>query len=131
MAGADYCFYDEILGWQPLGRLIEHAFDDEPYEATVISWPRRYGKTVALKTAVETPYAWAVRGLFAAQHARREQQIQRLADALGWWPETVRRQYDAVQQVLQDAGIGDGYGQLTIPQPVRPPLIPPAGRWRR
>ncbi|CAL9598590.1 hypothetical protein [Streptomyces sp. enrichment culture] len=55
-----------------------------------------------------------------------DRRLLRLADDLGRWEPHVRLEWHQVQQVLEDAGIADGYGRLTIPQPVRPPIEPPA-----
>lgn len=71
-----------------------------------------------------------VRGLCAwvDEHirVRRASTVDRLAADLGISSYVARRHFDAVQDVLEQAGVGDGYGRLTLRQPVRPPVQAPA-----
>ncbi|MDT7847231.1 hypothetical protein [Streptomyces justiciae] len=121
--------YDEDRGWQPLGHVAETGRDlfvcaPPEWQQTVVTWARQHGKSSGVLTAaLEPPLVDAV---FAEHRAHRDRRIRRIADDLGLWPETARHQFDEVQRVLEAAGVGDGYGRLTIPQPVRLPVPPPA-----
>ena len=70
-----------------------------------------------------------LRDLFAWVDAhvrtRQDMLLHRLAEDLGIPEPLARRQFDSVQRALEDAGVGDGYGRLTIRQPVRPPVQAP------
>ncbi|MDX5570264.1 hypothetical protein PYK79_52905, partial [Streptomyces sp. ID05-04B] len=119
--------------WQPLGYTtdvpvvgMDHGVPD-PYESAVIAWPQQYGKTHHITAAFDPSSTGAMRRLFEALlTARLDRRLRRLARDLGRREATVRRQFEQVQTVLERTGIGDGFGQLTIAQPVRPPLDPPA-----
>lgn len=112
---------------------IRHAltgvqFTSEDLEPAFV-WPRQSGKsaftieaTFQQTDAMKSLFAW----VDAHVRARQQATVARLADELGWSEPLVRRQFDAVQDVLEAAGIGDGYGGLTIPQPVRPPVPTPS-----
>ncbi|MGW2170380.1 hypothetical protein ACWC1C_07590 [Streptomyces sp. NPDC001705] len=119
--------------WEPLGYIdpvrntvFEDAATDE---AAPADWPVRYGKT-AFTASIDVPLTDGLRALYDALafgHQRDlDRRLGRLADDLGLWEPVVRRQFGEVQQVLEQAGIGDVYGRLTIPQPVRPPIEAPA-----
>lgn len=94
----------------------------------VITWPRQSGKT-SIRQALQStlthqlPMTDGMRRLadyvVAAADAARERRLRRLAAELGMPLAVVRGRFHSVQQVLEDTGIGDGYGQLTIPQPVQ------------
>lgn len=125
-AGRAYVF-DEGLSWTELGAVVGIDYGSEPAQSVVV-WPRQFGKQ-AFTFEFESPLKGGAREMFeqisASIRARQDRMLARLARELGWYPEAVRRQFEAVQDVLETAGIGDGYGQLTIPQPVRPPIPPP------
>ncbi|WP_320784158.1 hypothetical protein [Streptomyces sp. CRN 30] len=111
---------------------IDHGAPD-PAETTVIAWPYGHGKTAAALTAsIDVPLTGSMRALFdtllAGHRAHLDRRLRRLADDLGQWEPCVRRDFAAVQQVLEVHGITDGYGRLTVPQPVRPPVQPPPRR---
>ncbi|MET9140534.1 hypothetical protein [Streptomyces parvulus] len=118
--------------WEPLGYIdpvLNTVFEDASEdEAALVDWPVRYGKT-AFTASIDAPLTDGLRALYdalAAGHQKGlDRRLGRLADDLGLWEPVVRRQFGEVQQVLEQAGIGDGYGRLTIPQPVRPPIEPP------
>ncbi|MFJ2717440.1 hypothetical protein [Streptomyces sp. NPDC087437] len=99
---------------------------------TVVTWPRQYGKRAALyrEFTFEGPLADLARACFLPHYAeilvRRDRTVHRLAHDLGIPVEHARADFDAVQHILETAGIADGYGQLAIPQPVRPSAPPPA-----
>ncbi|WP_157876773.1 hypothetical protein, partial [Streptomyces graminilatus] len=105
---------------------IRHALTDmeftskDPEPAFV--WPRQHGKS-ALTIEATFQQTDAMKSLFAwaDAHVRGRQQamVARLADEFDRPRFLVRRQFYAVQHVLEAAGIGDGYGNLTVPQPVR------------
>ncbi|MFC7906439.1 hypothetical protein [Streptomyces nigra] len=125
---------DGARTWEPLGFTtgpvigVDYGAPD-PAETAVITWPRQYGKTAAFTASIDVPLTDGLRALFAAldasHRASLDQRLRRLADDLDRWEPHVRYDFHRVQQVLEDAGIGDGYGRLTIPQPVRPPIEPP------
>lgn len=129
----DFVFIrDEDHVWTAVDGLVGVDFGYEPAEAVVV-WPRQSesGKrVVALALEAAFQQTEAVKGLFAwvdaHVRARQDSTVSRLADELGRPPSLVRRQFDAVQDVLEAAGIGDGYGRLTVPQPVRLPVQAPA-----
>ncbi|MET7475100.1 hypothetical protein ABZT17_12165 [Streptomyces sp. NPDC005648] len=131
-----------ILDEAPLVPLRTVTFDEAGVEHVVadwpgIEWPRKSGKG-ALRRAlsgeltVEFPasqsLARAFNALFAADWARQERMLQRLAADLGTSASLARKQFQDVVRVLEDAGLADGYGRLTIPQPVRPPILAPSRR---
>ncbi|MEV1063409.1 hypothetical protein [Streptomyces sp. NPDC050263] len=91
-----------------------------------VTWPQQFGKTAF---TIDIPFSGALRQcfepLFAAARARKDRRLARLAGQLGRNLGAMRHQFDTVVRVLEAAGIADGYGNLTIPQPVRPPVQPP------
>lgn len=114
--------------WEPLGTTgpvigLDFGVED-PYESAVLGWPHQYGKTAALSVEYTTPFTSVMRGLFDALEASHQadlnRRLARLARDLGRFVPHVRHDFHAVQQVLEAAGITDGYGRITIPQPVRP-----------
>ncbi|MDT6983720.1 hypothetical protein ACFSUJ_12100 [Streptomyces lusitanus] len=128
---------DDGTEWEHLGYtsgpLVSMDFGQpDPADTAVLTWPHQYGKT-ALTTTVEVPLTDGLRSLFdalTAGHDRElDRRLRRLAKDLDAWEPHVRHDFQRVQQVLEDHGIGDGYGRLTIPQPVHPPIEPPAIRW--
>ena len=100
-----------------------------PGETATVFWPRKHGKTAALSLDFEAACGDGTRALLdallAGHQAQMDQRLHRLAQDLSQWEPRVRRDFTAVQQILEDLGIADGYGQLTIPQPVRPEPLPP------
>ncbi|MEU1478926.1 hypothetical protein [Streptomyces sp. NPDC005760] len=102
-------------------------------------WPRQSGKhawrqamsgaiTVRFPTTQAMSRAFAA--LLAADRARQDRMLQHLATDLGIPASLAREQYDDVVRVLETAGIADGYGLLTVPQPVRhAPAVPTSWRW--
>ncbi|MFF9043308.1 hypothetical protein [Streptomyces parvulus] len=119
--------------WEPLGYIdpaLNTVFEDASEdEAALVDWPVQYGKT-AFTASIDVPLTDGLRALYdalvAGHQASLDRRLRRLADDLRLWEPVVRRQFGEVQQVLEDAGIGDGYGRLTIPQPVRPAVELPA-----
>ncbi|WP_405909586.1 hypothetical protein OG742_37290 [Streptomyces sp. NBC_00828] len=104
---------------------VRQALADAPQ--AYFDWPRQYGKREL--TVEYTPYD-GTRSLFgwvdAHVRARRASTVDRIADELGLPTHLARHQFEGVQRVLEDTGIADGYGLLTVPQPVREPITPPA-----
>lgn len=101
---------------------VGYAIEDlEP----ALVWPRQYGKKAFTLTATFSP-SRGIRDLFAwvDEHVRTRQAVtvDRLAHELGITTDAARRHFDAVQDVLYAAGLVDGYGGLTVPQPVRAPV---------
>ncbi|MGW0566111.1 hypothetical protein [Streptomyces tauricus] len=122
----------DLAEWTPVGVLgsIEGMDDSEEDPAVpAFVWPHLHGKTALTArlgtsfTYTHGPFDEALAALDAIYRARLDRRLARLARALGQWEEIVRRDFHAVQQVLEDAGVLDGYGRITIPQPVRPPVI--------
>lgn len=98
-------------------------------------WPRQTGKG-ALAFRLEASFQitdrmrrpWgALDALIEEQRTRRH---LRLARDLCLPLFLVRSRFNAVDQVLEASGIADGYGGLTLAQPVRPPVQLP-DTWRR
>lgn len=112
---------------------MRHALTDVAFTARdrepAFAWPSRHGKG-ALTFEATFHQTDGLRDLFAwvdaHVHARQQTTVARLADELGISAYVARRQFDAVQDLLEQAGIGDGYGRLTIPQPVRPTVPAPS-----
>ncbi|MFJ3794971.1 hypothetical protein ACIPSJ_01645 [Streptomyces sp. NPDC090088] len=88
-------------------------------------WPYQYGKGT-VEVAFDGPVTRSLRTLFEplflAADVWQERRLARIAEDLGLHPRVARLQFDGVRRVLEAAGIGDGYGRLTIRQPVRPPV---------
>ncbi|MEU1275294.1 hypothetical protein [Streptomyces sp. NPDC005799] len=112
---------------------VEHVVLDWP----AIEWPRKSGKKNLLKQLsgeitfeVSTSEALlaALRPLFAEALSRRERMLARLAADLRIPVHLARQRFNTVLQVLENAGLADGYGHLTITQPVRPPVLLPTRR---
>ncbi|MFF9269117.1 hypothetical protein [Streptomyces rochei] len=127
---------DGATEWQHVGYTTEPIIGidygaPDPAETAVIAWPYQHGKAAAL-ASVEASLTDGMRSLFdaltAGWQASLDRRLRRLADDLGLWEPAVRHEFQQVQQVLEGAGIGDGYGRLTIPQPVRPPVDTPVIR---
>lgn len=123
----------DLADWTPVGVLgsiegLDDSEEDPPAPAFV--WPHLHGKT-ALTARLETsftytrggPFDEALNALDAIYRERLDRRLARLAGHLGQWEVIVRRDFHAVQRVLEDAGVLDGYGRLAIPQPVRLPVI--------
>jgi len=137
---ADYVIVDEVH----LVPIVTVDIDDDGSAHVVrqwpaIEWPRRYGKRLiqrhlAGEVTIEAPLTeallTALQPQFAAAQACIDRALTRLADDLRTPLPLARQHYAAVVQTLEAAGIADGYGRLTIPQPVRPPVPMPTG-WRR
>jgi hypothetical protein len=105
------------------------TFDEAGVENVVIDWPRQNGKrNLVGEVTIETPFTQALFSalapLFAAQQARVEHALRRLADDLRIPIPLARQDFHSVLRVLEDAGVADGYGRLAIPQPVRPAAPP-------
>ncbi|MDX3162409.1 hypothetical protein PV516_01160 [Streptomyces scabiei] len=103
-------------------------------EDLVLNWPRQHGKTLLRGelqvTFQPTEQMRRAFGLLNAQiEQRRTRRLLRLARDLSLPLFLVRSRFNAVGQVLEAAGVGDGYGGLAIPQPVRPP-VPLPNTWR-
>jgi hypothetical protein len=121
---------DEVHTWTCQGR----AVPDVDGEDLVLNWPRQHGKT-RLRGELEVTFQPTDQmrrafGLLNAQiEQRRTRRLLRLARDLSLPLFLVRSRFDAIDQVLEASGVGDGYGGLTIPQPVRPPVpLPDTGR---
>lgn len=122
--------------WEPLGYInpiTGTAYEDTgPAEVPVVTMPCQHSITTGFATTVEASRTGDLRALFdalsAAHSAGLDRRLLLLADDLGRWEPHVRHDFHAVLQVLEDAGVADGYGRLTIPQPVRPPVEPPTRR---
>ncbi|MFG2679215.1 hypothetical protein [Streptomyces sp. NPDC048392] len=119
--------------WEPFGYInpiTGTVYEDTgPAEVPVVTMPCEHGDTAGFTTTVEASLTGDLRALFdaltAAHQADLDRRLLRLADDLGLWEPVVRRQFQGVQYVLEEAGAADGYGRLTISQPVRPPIEPP------
>lgn len=84
-------------------------------------WPPsglRQSLTAVLSQEAQQTYRNLLDELGRCQRAR----VRRVAHDLRLPLEEASRSFDAVQRVLEAAGVGDGYGQLTVPQPVRLPI---------
>ncbi|MEU9149175.1 hypothetical protein AB0D59_01145 [Streptomyces sp. NPDC048417] len=120
---------DGSVNWQPLGFTsdvvlgIDYGAAD-PAGSAVLAWPYQYGKSAAVSLTAQVTSSMRAMfdALFVDHRARLDRRLRRLADDLGRWEPHVHRDFHTVQQILEDAGIGDGYGRLTIAQPVRPPV---------
>lgn len=118
---------DEVHTWTSPGPAVPEA----DAEDLVPNWPRQYGKT-RLRGGLEVTFQPTdqMRRAFGRLHAqierRRTRRLLRLARDLSLPLFLVRSRFNAVERVLEASGIGDGYGGLTIPQPVRPLVQLPA-----
>lgn len=128
---------DEEQDWHHLGYTYRDfalgAFPGDPDGIGVLDWPRKHGrKNLAAHTFKTQLTAVLDEVLFTgvSEHvrARQDATVRRLARDLRTTPARARADFDAVQRVLEAAGIGDGYGRLTTPQPVREPIHPPDPR---
>ncbi|WP_314411405.1 hypothetical protein [Streptomyces sp. DSM 40484] len=112
-------------GWEGVASVtLEHRY---PADMELPVWPRQLGKQVLAKeftcTAPLSDAGQAMLRTFLAQLlARRNRTVRRLARHLNRPAVVVGRQFDQVERVLEETGIGDGYGCLTLTQPVRPPV---------
>lgn len=120
--------------WQHLADSPMVSFDPGvPDNCAMVMWPRHHGKRALTGEITfegplsETARLW-LEPLFADLLVRRDRTVHRLAHELGLDIRAARHQFDLVQHILESAGIGDGYGRLTIRQPVRPPVQAPR-RW--
>lgn len=120
------------LGYTDSAGIVGVDYGFAPVREVVV-WPRRYGKSaLTAEFTFEGPFAFAAAAramcepLFAELLVRRDHTVHRLAHELGLDVRAARHQFDLVQHILETSGIGDGYGRLTIPQPVRPSIAPPA-----
>ncbi|WP_405925450.1 hypothetical protein [Streptomyces sp. NBC_00035] len=138
-------------GWEGLAGITRVAFEEyrSPIEIGIdgirqalaadipdpptayFNWPRQYGKgALTTEFVFDGPNADVARAhfeaLFALAHAAQEQRLDRLSRELGIPPSLARHQFEGIQRVLERTGIADGYGNLTVPQPVRPPIALPA-----
>lgn len=108
-----------------VGFVLEHHY---PPGAELLVWPRQSGKRDLVQAFThEGPLSHTARAalkpFFAQLLVRRDRTVHRLAHSLGLHPTAARQQFDQVQHVIEEAGVGDGYGQLTLTQPVRPPVL--------
>ncbi|MFF8485194.1 hypothetical protein [Streptomyces antibioticus] len=125
---------DGTGGWAEIGTLSGPVIGldyGQPDARHVVVWPRKYGKRLLLETEFTTEpvsnrFIDFIERMYAETRARQDRRLARLARELGLWPAAVRHQYNAVVRVLEATGHADGYGNLTIPQPARPPVLPPA-----
>lgn len=112
-------------GWEGVASVtLEHRY---PADMELPVWPRQLGKqTLVQEFTLKGPRSRlaraALRPFFAQLMIRRDRTVHRLAHHLSLHPAVVREQFDQVQHVLEETGIGDGYGCLTLTQPVRPPV---------
>ncbi|WP_435218376.1 hypothetical protein [Streptomyces sp. bgisy034] len=117
--------------WQHLGYtsgpILGLDFGQHDPEMAV-AWP--FQDVPVVSTTVEVNLTDTMHALFDAllssHRADLERRLHRLAEDLGRWVEQVRHDFDQVLAVLEAAGIADGYGRLTVTQPVRPPVQVPA-----
>lgn len=137
---ADYVIFDEVH----LVPVVTVDIDADGSEHVVmqwpaIEWPRRYGKRLmqrhlAGEVTIEAPPTEALLAALQLQYAAAQASIDRALTRLAAGLQTplplAREHYAAIVRTLEAAGIADGYGRLTIPQPVRPP-VPMPTRWRR
>ncbi|MCX4993818.1 hypothetical protein [Streptomyces longwoodensis] len=129
----------KVLGvdgtWQPIGLAASAGIDYStgPDEQTISEWIRTYGRGASLTATFTAPLTGGLRDLFnrlhAEQRAARDRRIHRLAEDLGMWPDHTLWQFESIEDLLERAGVGDGFGQLTIPQPVQPLPAPTSWRW--
>lgn len=129
-----WCLPAGATEWELIGYASEPIVGVDygpPDPELVVAWPRQYGeRSLSLQCTFQVPGHDALvemfEPLFAAARASTERRVARLAIDLALYPDAARRLFDQVQRVLEEAGVGDGYGQLTIRQPVRPPAEPPS-----
>ncbi len=108
---------------------MEYALTDVQFTSEApepaFAWTHWPGKSALTLETTFRP-SDGVRELFAwvDEHIRVRQAatVDRLAAELGIPAHVARQHFDAVQHLLEETGVGDGYGDLTIPQPVRPPV---------
>ncbi|MFC8361105.1 hypothetical protein ACFUIY_14680 [Streptomyces griseorubiginosus] len=111
------------------------------FKDVALEWPRQCGKDawrqalsgeLTVRFPVTEAMSRAFAALLAADYARQDRMLRHLATDLGIPASLAREQYDDVVRVLEKAGVADGYGCLTVPQPVRPaPPWPTGLRARR
>ncbi|MCX4974256.1 hypothetical protein [Streptomyces sp. NBC_00620] len=131
----------EWKGWTPIFYILDEAL--EPWDVSFgpgvadirlehqppepSPWPYllKYSFTTEFtsKVPLSDTGRTAMHPLFAELLVRQLRTVHRLARQLGIRPREAQRQFDQVQRVLEETGIGDGYGCLTLSQPVRPPVI--------
>ncbi|MDX2520563.1 MULTISPECIES: hypothetical protein [Streptomyces] len=114
---------DEVHTWTHPGPVVP----DVDAEDLALNWPRQHGKS-QLRGELQVTFQPTdqMRRAFGRLNAqieqRRTRRLLRLARDLSLPLFLVRSRFNAVERVLEASGIGDGYGGLTIPQPVRPPV---------
>ncbi|MEV8124808.1 hypothetical protein AB0P07_11945 [Streptomyces sp. NPDC085944] len=125
---------DGATEWKSLG-YTNDPIADTVYELVVrgkvpgVTMPCQHGTTsfsATVQASIDDGLRTLTNAIAAVCERDLDRRLLRLADDLGRWEPHVRLEWHQVQQVLEDAGIADGYGRLTIPQPVRPPIEPPA-----
>ncbi|MFJ2515586.1 hypothetical protein ACIPEL_36215 [Streptomyces griseoviridis] len=127
LTGPLQAYADAIDGlWQHAGFTsgpiigIDYGVADAA-ESAVLAWPLS-GQTVSLDVPRDDRLRALFDALAVAHQADLELRLLRLANDIGHYEPHVRYEFTAVQQILKDAGISDGYGRLTLRQPVRPPV---------
>ncbi|MEU9245836.1 hypothetical protein [Streptomyces sp. NPDC048385] len=121
---------DKAHIWTEVGHTVGVDFGVQPLTHAAVARPCQQEKR---SITVDVPLSDSLRAFFEpfllAADVWQEKRVARIAAELGLHPRVARLQFDGVQRVLEAAGIGDGYGRLTIPQPVRPPVkLPRAPR---
>ncbi|MFE1925830.1 hypothetical protein ACFW91_25065 [Streptomyces asoensis] len=117
---------DEAAAWVRSVELVDQTGDDRRPDGSALTTrilPCKGSLTVEFN-AVATGWRELLEAAFVAQ---RTVMVARLADDLGRPGFLVRRQVDAVDRVLEEAGVADGYGQL-CPAATRR-AVPLPSRW--
>ncbi|OQQ16109.1 hypothetical protein B0675_02150 [Streptomyces sp. M41(2017)] len=96
----------------------QHAEDERAFQG----WPPR-GLRQSLTAVLSDGARRMFRDLAEELHRCQRRRVRRLAYELHIPIDEASRSFDAVQRVLEANGVGDGYGCLTIAQPVRPPIV--------
>lgn len=119
---------DEASIWVRSVKLAYSAGDDQLPDNASGVWAVKGSMTAQFPFKESPGWRRLMRQLEAELAARRTLMITRLAVDLLRPRFLVRRQVDAVDRVLEAAGIADGYGQLASHATRRPIPLPPRRR---